>query len=115
MYRLFCFALDVFINRFGSRFARAHRGNNGCCTGDRVAAGKDAFAAGLAFSSAMMPPHFWVSSPSVVDLISGFGEVPMDMTTQSTSITNSLPGTSTGRRRPEASGSPSSMRMHFMP
>ena len=37
------------------------------------------------------------------------------MTTTSTSSTNSLPGTSTGRRRPLASGSPSSILIHLMP
>ena len=40
------------------------------------------------FSSAMMPPHFSVSSPSVVDLISGLGLVPKAMMTQSSSMSN---------------------------
>ena len=37
------------------------------------------------------------------------------MTIMSASITYSLPSTGTGRRRPDASGSPSSMRMHSTP
>ena len=51
----------------------------------------------------------------VVEEISGFGEVPRDMITVSTSRTNSDPGISTGLLLPEASGSPSSIRIHFMP
>ena len=52
---------------------------------------------------------------SVVEEISGFGEVPRAMMTVSNSRVNSEPGISTGRRLPEASGSPNSMRTHFMP
>ena len=61
-----------------------------------------------------MPPLRLISRPLVVDLIRGLGLVPRDMMTQSTSSSNSLPGTSTGRRRPEASGSPSSILMQRM-
>ena len=44
----------------------------------------------------------------------GFAFVPMAKTTLSVSISNSLPATGTGRRRPESSGSPSSIRMQRM-
>ncbi|MDE5860807.1 MAG: hypothetical protein K2H28_01275, partial [Ruminococcus sp.] len=33
------------------------------------------------FSSAIIPPHFCVSSPAVVDYISGLGEVPIAIIT----------------------------------
>ena len=36
-------------------------------------------------SSVIMPPHFCVSRPFVVALISGFGDVPIEITTASTS------------------------------
>ena len=42
----------------------------------------------------------------------GFDLVPIAMMTMSQSRVNSEPLMGTGRRRPEASGSPSSMRMH---
>ena len=51
----------------------------------------------------------------VVEEISGLGLVPSDMITVSTSSTNSEPSTSTGFLRPDSSGSPSSMRIHFIP
>ena len=54
----------------------------------------------------MMPPHFWVSRPGVVERSRGLGEVPMAMMTQSTASSNSLPSWGTGRRRPDSSGSP---------
>ena len=69
----------------------------------------------ISFSSTMMPPFLFVSRPGVVERISGFGDVPRDMMTISTSSTNSLPSMGIGRRRPDASGSPSSILMHFMP
>ena len=65
-------------------------------------------------STTTMPPRRLISSPAVVDLISGLGEVPMDMITQSQSRMNSEPGISTEERLPEASGSPSSVLMHRM-
>ena len=71
----------------------------------------------VAPTSSVATMHFLrsTSSPLVVEEISGFGEVPRDMITISTSMSNSDPGTSTGRLLPEASGSPSSMRMQRMP
>ena len=63
----------------------------------------------------MMQPWLFVSRPGVVLRMSGFGLVPMDMTMQSTSSTNSLPSFTTGRRRPLASGSPSSISTQRMP
>ena len=56
-----------------------------------------------------------VSRPSVVDLISGFGLVPIDIITQSTSIVNSLSALTCGRRRPDSSGSPSSISTQRIP
>ena len=47
--------------------------------------------------------------------MSGFGEVPSDMITASQLISNSDPLIGIGLLRPEASGSPSSIRMHFIP
>mgnify|MGYP001722700029 CR=1 FL=1 len=49
-------------------------------------------------------PRLLASNPAVVVRISGFGEVPMDMITVSTSSTYSLPGMATGRRQPLSSG-----------
>ena len=46
---------------------------------------------------------------------SSFGYWPMAAMTWSHSTTNSEPSTGTGRRRPESSGSPSSMRSTSMP
>ena len=45
----------------------------------------------------------------------GLALVPMAYTTMSASISNSLPGSGTGRRRPESSGSPSVMRTQRTP
>ena len=55
-----------------------------------------------------------VSMPGVVFLISGLGLVPIDMMTASTGISKLEPFFSIGRRRPEASGSPSSISTHSM-
>ena len=65
-------------------------------------------------ASTIMPPLRLTSRPLVVDLIRGLGEVPSAIMTQSTSISYSLPSTGMGRRRPEASGSPSSIFWQFM-
>ena len=46
--------------------------------------------------------------------ISGLGLLPMAQIEASMLMRNSEPGTSTGRRRPESSGSPSSMRRHWI-
>ncbi len=61
--------------------------------------------------------HFlrFVSSPRVVDEMSGFGEVPSDMMTVSASISYSDPGISTGLLLPDSSGSPSSIFMTRAP
>jgi len=64
--------------------------------------------------STSMVPHLPTFKPGVVWGMSGLGLWPMAQTTRSTSVVNSEPGTGTGRRRPEASGSPSSMRRHSM-
>ena len=40
----------------------------------------------------------------------GLALVPMAYTTMSVSISNSLPGSGTGRRRPDSSGSPRTIR-----
>ena len=61
-----------------------------------------------------MPPLRLTSRPGVVFLMSGFGVVPSDMMTQSTGRSKSLPTFSIGRRRPEASGSPSSISTQVM-
>ena len=45
----------------------------------------------------------------------GLALVPIAYTIRSVSKSNSLPATGTGRRRPESSGSPSSMRTQRMP
>ena len=66
-------------------------------------------------SSVIMPPHFCVSRPFVVALISGFGDVPIEITTASTSSTNSLSGLTTGLLLPLSSGSPSYISTHFIP
>ena len=66
-------------------------------------------------SSATIHFLLLMSSPLVVEDISGLGEVPSDMITASNSITNSEPGISTGFLLPEASGSPSSILIHFIP
>ena len=58
-------------------------------------------------------PHLFASKPSVVVLRSGFGLVPIDMITVSTSISKLLPSMARGRRRPEASASPSSILTHL--
>ena len=49
------------------------------------------------------------------DEISGFGDVPRDIITVSTSITNSEPSTGTGHLLPESSASPSSIFTHLIP
>ena len=66
-------------------------------------------------SSATIPPHRCVSRPVVVDLIKGLGEVPIDIMTVSAGITSSLSAFSTGRRRPESSGSPNSISTQRTP
>ena len=62
-----------------------------------------------------MPPRSLYSRSGVALRSSGLGEVPSAMMTESQAISNSLPGTSIGRRRPFSSGSPSSIRMHLRP
>ena len=66
-------------------------------------------------SSAMMQPCLSESRPSVVERIRGLGRVPRAMMTVSHSMINSLPAFATGRRRPDSSGSPSSISMHSSP
>ena len=63
----------------------------------------------------MMQPCLSVSRPGVVERISGLGLVPRAMIMVSTSSSNSLPSLTMGRRRPEASGSPSSISTQVMP
>ena len=60
-------------------------------------------------SSTRMQPLSLTDKPGVVSLIKGLGVVPRDMITQSVGTSSSLPGTTTGRRRPELSGSPNSI------
>ena len=50
-----------------------------------------------------------------MERISGLGLVPRAMIMVSTSSSNSLPSLTMGRRRPEASGSPSSISTQVMP
>ena len=66
-------------------------------------------------SSATIHFLLFVSRPAVVEEINGFGEVPSDIITVSTSISNSEPSIGTGRLLPDASGSPNSMRIHLIP
>ena len=60
------------------------------------------------FASTWMWPCLSTAISGVVVAISGFDSLPMATMTLSTSSVNSLPGIATGRRRPLASGSPSS-------
>ncbi len=56
------------------------------------------------------------STPALAGPIqSSSGPWPIASRTRSQSITNSVPGAGSGRRRPEASGSPSAIRMNSMP
>ena len=66
-------------------------------------------------SSVSMYPHRFTTRSGEVWVSSGFALVPMATTTRSQSTTNSDPSTGTGRRRPEASGSPSSIRTQRSP
>ena len=66
-------------------------------------------------SSATIRLRGVTSSPGVVFAISGLVFEPAATTSMSMSMTNSLPSTAVGRRRPLASGSPSSMRTHSTP
>ena len=66
-------------------------------------------------SSAIKQPLRFVSNPSVVERIKGFGEVPIAMIIQSTSKTKLLSFISTGRLRPLSSGSPNSIDTHSIP
>lgn len=102
---LFC--TQIFINTLGSSLSCSHCQNYGSCSCYRISTGIDTFLGGFAvISSAIMHFHLLVSSPLVVEEIRGFGEVPNDMITVSNSITNSDPGTSTGRRLPLSSARP---------
>ena len=56
-----------------------------------------------------------ISSPAVVEEISGFGDVPSDMITVSHSISYYEPGISRGLLRPDSSGSPSSILIILIP
>ena len=107
--------LDVLVDGLGGSLACAHGLDDGGGTGDGVTAGVHALAAGLASSpSVTMQPCLLVSRPGVVERMRGLGLVPRLMMTVSTSIVNSLPFFSMGRRRPDASGSPSSISMQVM-
>ena len=66
-------------------------------------------------SSAIKHLCLLASKPAVVLKINGFGEVPSDMITISTSRMKSEPAFSTGLLLHEASGSPSSISTHLMP
>ena len=66
-------------------------------------------------SSATIRLRGVTSSPGVVFAISGLVFEPAATTSMSMSMTNSLPSTAVGRRRPLASGSPNSMRTHSTP
>ena len=66
-------------------------------------------------SSATIHFLLLISSPLVVDEISGSGDVTSDLITASSYIPNSEPGISTGFLLPEASGSPSSIFTHLIP
>ena len=66
-------------------------------------------------SSATIHLLLFISRPGVVDAISGFGLVPRDIITISTSNSNSDPGTSTGLLLPDSSGSPNSILIHLIP
>ncbi len=66
-------------------------------------------------SSTWMVRHLVRLTPCSSLVPSSLGYWPMAVITWSHSTTNSEPSTGTGRRRPEASGSPSSMRSISMP
>ena len=66
-------------------------------------------------SSTAMVFHFVRLTPCSSLVPSSLGNWPMAAITWSHSTTNSEPSMGTGRRRPEASGSPSSMRSISMP
>ena len=57
--------------------------------------------------SVFILPRPSTSRPYVVAATSGFDPLPTATITVSAAISNSLPSTGTGLRRPEASGSPS--------
>ncbi|PPA78725.1 MAG: hypothetical protein C00003105_00891 [ANME-2 cluster archaeon HR1] len=60
-------------------------------------------------SSATRVPHFVVARSDVVFGIKGLGDVPMAITTISTSMIYSELSIGTGLQRPDSSGSPSSI------
>ena len=65
-------------------------------------------------ASVAMPPHLSLSMPVVVSTTASLYEVPVAMTrlSQSTSKNSPVP---TGRRRPDSSGSPSTIFSHLTP
>ena len=66
-------------------------------------------------SLATILPRLLVPSSGVVCLSKGLGPCPIAITTISTSRTYSEPLISTGERRPDESGSPSSIFTHSIP
>ena len=106
-------ALDVRVDGLGRARARARRGGGGRGGGGgprgRGGGGGGGGSAGGPTALAGLFP-----GPRYPLVLMGLGEVPSAMMTASASILNSLPSMGTGRRRPEASGSPSSMRMQVM-
>ena len=99
----------------GGSLAGAHGLDDGSSTGDGVTAGVHALAAGLALVALGDDAAVLVGLEARRGgADEGVGLVPRLMMTVSTSIVNSLPFFSMGRRRPEASGSPSSISMQVM-
>ena len=66
-------------------------------------------------SSVSIVPFFVLLSSGQLSASKGPGTVPKATITSSQGYMNSLPSTGTGLRRPEASGSPSSILMHSAP
>jgi len=84
--------------------------------GHDVAPGPDALLEGLSVLGIRLDVTPLVDLRSGVELVnSGFAPVPTATMHRSQESSNSEPFTGTGRRRPEASGSPSSILMHSMP
>ena len=105
-------ALEERVDRVGGAAALGHRLDDGRGADPHVARAEYAGRPVVKVTaSAGQAPVRWPSTPSEPWLEPGRGRGPWPMAsrTRSQSMVNSVPGTGSGRRRPDASGAPSFM------
>lgn len=109
-----CLSAQYLINAYRGQLPGTHGLNHGGGSGDSVTAGPDCL---MGCKSCLIHKNAALlidRKPRCSVLDEGIGRGARDMITQSAGASSSLPGTTIGRRRPELSGSPSSIRIKVM-